>query len=150
MKKHSKIISLLMVICILASFSLSVSAGSAYDTETDSVVVSAGGSAYTTDISTTNAIRRLCYMRLTYFKFTYYPDNSMPSGYYIHARLYKTTYSKASELASFNQTTPEGNYNYDYLANNGWNGVDHILKSNSSYTSTGYSATFEYSANPYV
>ena len=149
MKKYTKLISLLMLISILASFSLSVSAG-AYDMQTDSVVVSAGGSDYTDDYSKTNAIRRLCYIRLSYFKFTYYPDNSMPSGYLIYARLYKFTYSKASELASFSQTTSAGHYNYDYLANNGWSDVNHMLKSNSSYDSSGYTATFDYSANPYV
>ena len=148
MKTLTKLISLVMAVCILGCYSLSVSA-SAYDQKHSELWVNAGGSTFTTVSSTTNKTRTTCYMRLAYFKFTYYPENSMPGGKYIYSRLYTLAEVKASNVATFSGVTAVGNYNYSYLSGYGTNGHSYKLKCNSSYSLTGYWATFDWSANPY-
>lgn len=147
-KGFAKFISLLMTISILACFSLAVSAAPANTVYSD-FWVNAGGSTYTTATSTTTATRTTCYMRLRWFKFQYYPDSSMPSGYYIYSRLYTPSYYKASDLARFSGVTSVGNYNYSYLPGYGGSGQSYVIKSNSSYSLTGYWVKLDWSANPY-
>lgn len=148
MKSMAKLISLFMIISILGCFSLAVSAAPANTVYSD-FWVNAGGSTYETTTSATTATRKTCYMRLRWFKFQYFPDSIMPGGDYIYSRLYTPLHTQASNYASFSGVTPVGSYNYSYLSGFGGSGQSYVIKSNSSYTLTGYWVKLDWSANPY-
>lgn len=151
MKGKTRLLSFLMTISILVAFALPVSAGAQNQITGDSLWVNAGGSTYSEYRCTTNANRSTCYMRLSYFKFNNCPDNAMPGSTYIYSRLYTyQTRVAASNNASFTGVTSAGNYNYSYLSGYGGYNTTYTLKCNSSYSLTGYWATFDWCANPYV
>lgn len=149
MKVMKKFISLVITITMLSCFATVVHADP-QNTQYSSLHVNAGASQFTSTTSATTERRYKCYMRLRGFKFLYYPQNSMPSGYYIYSRLYSyTKETKVSNLASFSGVTSVGNYNYTYISGYGAIAAMYYLKTNSSYSMTEYYADFDWSANPY-
>lgn len=158
MKKNT-VLSIVILIGILCYFSISVLADCPADPVPDpnapantlynDLWVSSGGNSFTSMSSTTTQNRSTCYMRLRWFKFEYYSDCVMPSGNYIYSRLYTLALSQASNYASFSGSTSPGNYNYSYKAGYGSTNQSYKLKTNSSYSVTGYEVKFDWSANPH-
>lgn len=114
---------------------------------TGTVYVSAGGSAFTSEYTQSYGSNSKCHMSLTYVHFSNYAENTIPSSYYVHSRLYKKSgYTAASDLASFSQVSSSG---YDYwFWETATNGEMFVLYSYSSLNIY-YSATFNFSACPW-
>lgn len=147
MKKYSKTITLILIIIILSCFSLSVNAITIVYSD---FTVSAGGYAYSSTSSMTTADRTTCYMRLRWCKFSNYPENTIPSSYYINSRLYRGSL-QATSVAHFSQPTSVGNYNYSYIQNNNnFGGANqyYLLKTNSNLD-IAYQAKIDWCADPY-
>lgn len=140
MKPATKFVSVLIMLSIIACISWSVNAVSS------TLYVSAGSSAYSSETDETSGYHSLCHMALTYVHFNNYPENSIPSSYYVYARLYRTyPLTAASNNASFSQVNSNG-YDYSYLSGFGLDGQKFIIKSNSNLNIY-YSATFYWYAN---
>ena len=140
MKTIYKILSLMVLVSIIAGVSMPVNATLV------SVRVSAGASLYTDNYSTADGNHSQCYMALTHVHFDYYPENNIPSSYYVYARLYlKSPRNAASDLASFSQVSTSG-YNYWFWNGYATYGQKFVLKTNSNLD-VAYYATFDFSAN---
>ena len=141
MKTIYKLLSIVMLVSILACVSMPVNAA------TGTVYVSAGGSAFTSEYTQSYGSNSKCHMSLTYVHFSNYAENTIPSSYYVHSRLYKKSgYTAASDLASFSQVSSSG---YDYwFWETATNGEKFVLYSYSSLNIY-YSATFNFSACPW-
>ena len=140
MKTIYKILSLMVLVSIIACVSMPVNAA------TGTVYVSAGSSSYTSEFAQAYGNHSKCHMALTYVHFSNYPENNIPSSYYVYSRLYlKSPRTAASDSASFSQVNSSG-YDYWFWDGYGENGQQFVLKSNSNL-SVYYSATFNFSAN---
>lgn len=160
MKIIRKFLTLIISISMLSCLSVAVKADdpipdpSAPDnTRYSELYVNAGSSTFTSGTngwSKKTDYASTCYMRLRWFKFQYYPDCSMPGGYYIYSRLYNTNTEEASNNASFSGVTSPGNYNYSYKAQKNIYNSNYKLKTNSSYSLTYYWVKLDWSANQYA
>lgn len=152
MNSYVKMVLSLSIVAIVLLSAFSIRASSMDSSVVTSYVyVNAGSSAYSTEISTKTVGRPIFYMRLKWFKFQYYPENSMPGGYYIYARLCEAvTKANASGMATFSGTTAAGNYNYTYSTGYGGLGESYVIKVMSSYSLTGLEVIFDWNADPYV
>lgn len=114
MNRFVKMFLCMSIVAVVLQNSLSIRAATKDSSVVTSYIyVNAGSTAYSTETSTKIVGRPLFYMRLKWFKFQYYPENSMPAGRYIYARLCEAvTKANASGIASFSGTTVAGNYNY--------------------------------------
>ncbi|MEE3351708.1 MAG: hypothetical protein VZR13_04810 [Saccharofermentanaceae bacterium] len=155
MKNIKRLLSFLFVIVVVASFSLPANAGASDVQFTGTLYVNQNGSQFSTVFSTTTATRQKCYIRLYAFQFPNWPENTVPTNYLVNARLYtvpagSSDPQQASVLAQFSAASPEGQKNISYKSGYGGNGQSYKLKTNSTYGGSGYSASFFFSANPYV
>ena len=151
--KRILMLFLCATLVVLASLSsLTVNAASMDSSVVTSYIsVNAGSCAYSTETSTNTTGRGQFYMRLKWFKLQYYPENSMPSGHYIYARLCEAvTKANASGIASFSGTTAPGNYNYTYSSGYGGLGESYVIKVTSSYSLTGFEVIFDWNADAYM
>lgn len=140
----------IVVIVLFSAFSIRASSMDS-SVVTSYIYVNAGSTAYSTETSTKIVDRHLFYMRLKWFKFQYYPENSMPAGRYIYARLCEAvTKANASGIASFSGTTVAGNYNYTYSNGYGGLGESYVIKVYSNYSLTGFEVIFDWNADPYI
>ena len=140
MKTLHRILSVILLVSIVACISMPVNA------MTSTVYVSAGGSAFTDEHVQAFGSSSKCHMSLSYVHFTNYPENTIPSSYYVHSRLYEKDNhnAEASHLASFSQVSSSG-YDYDFNSGYATSGQQFVLKTNSNLAIY-YSATFIYSA----
>lgn len=118
---------------------------------TSYIVVGAGSSAYSSETSTKTSYSNSYYIRLRWFKFQYYPDNCLPGGCYIYASLCdENTKNPIGGYISFSGPTSVGSYNISYPVGYGNVGDCYVLRTNSSYSLTGYECIFDWNADAYV
>jgi len=152
MNRFVKMFLCMSIVAVVLQNSLSIRAATKDSSVVTSYIyVNAGSTAYSTETSTKIVDRPLFYMRLKWFKFQYYPENSMPAGRYIYARLCEAvTKANASGIASFSGTTAPGNYNYTYSSGYGGLGESYVIKVTSSYSLTGFEVIFDWNADAYT
>ena len=150
MKTRLKFVALMITISILSSFSLSVYAADPDNTVYTHVMVSAGNTYYTTNSVEKTGLVNQCYIRLRWFQFQYYPENSMPGGKRIYARMCTPSGTFASNDASFTGPTSQGQYNFSYKNGYGGSGQNYKMSTNSDYTLTYYWVRIDWNSNPYV
>ncbi|MBR5975684.1 MAG: hypothetical protein IK020_10950 [Clostridiales bacterium] len=140
MNTVKKLLSLVIMMSILTCVSLPANA------VTSTLYVSAGSTAYSTETSKTTKTRKTCHIALTFVQFSNYPQNSIPSGYYVYAALcpYLST-SDATDTAGFSMVSSSGYY-YNYHSGQGGNDQRYRLKTYSNLNIY-YSATFDWTAN---
>lgn len=149
MSKLKRFLALAATLSILTCVYVSVSAMSVISS---TLVVNAGGNAYSSQSCFQSTYHSQGYMRLVSFKFNGYSTNVMPSGCHIAARLYLVSnvggYYAASNVATFTSTTSAGQYNYSFSQGYGGAGQTFKLKTNST-CSQAYSAVIEWKTEPY-
>lgn len=140
----------MITIVILSGFSISIYAGDPTNTQYTHVMVSAGNTYYTTSTVEKTGTVTQCYIRLKWFQFQYYPENSMPGGKKILARMCTPSGTPASLDAEFTGPTAQGHYNYNYKNGYGGSGQYYKMSTNSDYTLTYYWVRIDWNSNPYV
>ena len=133
-----KLLSLAVMISILVCFSLPANAVQS------TMYVSAGSTAYTNNTSTATINRYNCNISLEFVQFSYYPQNSIPSSYYVYARLCTSTgLVNATYAADFSSLTTKSP---SFWTGHGAKGTTYVLKTYSDLDIY-YSARFDWTAN---
>lgn len=102
MKRMRRLLSMLVVVCILCNLSISVNA------ITSDIHVGAGASAFSSEsIIPTNSNYIQMHLAMTYVKFVYYPAGCIPSSYYVYVRFY----AFPSSTSPISDAWPIGNSN---------------------------------------